>query len=387
VPLKDTQDLIYLNNAATTWPKPECVLDAVSKAILTPYLESGRTTLEEMISYPDEGREELAAFFHTRQPDEYVFTSNATDSLNILIHGFAAGKEIPFHVITTELEHNAVIRPLMALQKSKKISLTVIPVDESGHINPDSVSEAITADTKLAIINHGSNVTGAVLDIRVIGQILQDEDIFTIVDGSQTAGQFPIRLSDLPIDAFAFTGHKYLFGIPGIGGFYLNNPEPVLPLQQGGTGFDSSSPDHPDFMPVRFESGTPNFPGIASITAGIRYLSQVGPEMVAAKTHAMSTYICNRLSGLKQVQLYTPAPDTPLISFNINGFDAEDIGLILGRKYHIVTRTGLHCAPWIHQRITGGKGCVRMSLSYLNNIDQCRIVCDLIEELVINEDN
>lgn len=377
----DTRDLIYLNNAATTWPKPESVLEAVSEVIHAPYLESGRTTLEGLIPYPEEGREELAVFFHTRVPAEYCFTSNATDSLNILIHGFAAGMKGPFHVITTELEHNAVIRPLMALQKAGKISMSVIPVDQSGHISPDLVSDAITPETKLAVINHGSNVTGAVQDIRTIGPVLHDAGIFTIVDGSQTAGQVPIRLCDLAIDAFVFTGHKYLFGIPGIGGFFLNNPDPVLQLRQGGTGFDSASPDHPTDMPVRFEVGTPNFPGIASVTAGIRYLSGVGFDQLTTHAKVMSDYICGRLSALEQVNLYTPKPDTPIISFNIRGVDAEDVGLILGRKHNIITRTGLHCAPWIHRRLTEGAGCVRMSLSFLNTLDQCRLVCDELEDL------
>lgn len=384
--MKDYRSLIYLNNAATTWPKPECVLEVVSEVIRTPYLESGRTTLEGLIPYPEEGREELASFFHTRDPTEYVFTSNATDSLNILIHGFAAGINTSFHVITTELEHNAVIRPLMALQKTGKISLTVLEADESGHISPDSVSDAITTSTKLAVINHGSNVTGAVQDISALCPVLHDDGVFTILDGSQTAGQIPVSLSGLKIDAFVFTGHKYLFGIPGVGGFFLNNPVSVLPLRQGGTGFDSASPDHPGDMPVRFEAGTPNFPGIASVTAGLRYLSRIGPDRVAAHTRAMSAFICNRLSGLDQVILYTPCPDTPIISFNIRDVDAEDIGLILGRKHNIITRTGLHCAPWVHRRLTGGTGCIRMSLSYLNTLDQCRMVCDIIEDLANHED-
>lgn len=374
--------LIYLNNAASTWPKPACVLNAVAQAASLPYLESGRTTLEGLVSYPDEGREALSSFFHSGDPSEWVFTSNATDSLNILIHGFAASHDSPFHVITTEFEHNAVIRPLLSLKKAGKISLTIVPADSCGNISPDSIAEAITPETRLGVINHGNNVTGAVQDIRAISRVLHEDGVFSIFDGSQTAGQIPISLSDTSADAFVFTGHKYLFGTPGIGGFFLRTPEPVLPLKQGGTGFDSASPDHPGEMPVRFEAGTPNFPGIAALTAGIRYLSDTGFDQIPSHLAEMSRYLSGRLSDLDAVTLYNPDPDTPILSFNVSGTDPEDIGLVLGRRYQVITRTGLHCAPWIHQRLTNGLGCVRMSLSYLNTMDQCRIVGDIIEELV-----
>lgn len=378
---KSRSDLIYLNNAASTWPKPPEVLSYVQEVIEAPYLEPGRTTLEGEICYPDEGREELASFFGTRDPDNYVFTGNATDSLNILIHGFASGQREPFHVVTTELEHNSVIRPLKALEHAGTISLTVIPVDNDGHINLNTLSDAITPATRLAVMNHGSNVTGSVQDIRSISSLLHDEGVFSVFDGAQTAGQVPIDISQTEADAFVFTGHKYLFGIPGIGGFYLRNCEEVLPLRQGGTGFDSGSPAHPGYMPVRYEAGTPNFPGIASITAGIRYLSRTGLDRITTHTSEMTRYIGNRLSHLDSLILYTPNPDTPVISFTIQGFDPEDIGIVLGRAHMIVTRTGLHCAPWVHNRLTGGTGCVRMSLSCLNSLDQCKTVCDVIEDI------
>lgn len=384
---KCLDDLIYLNNAASTWPKPGEVLAYVQEVMKAPYLEPGRTTLEGEICYPDEGRMELSSFFGTKDPDQYVFTKNATDSLNMLIHGFAAGQTDPFHVITTELEHNSVIRPLKSLEKAGKISLTIIPAGSGGHINPEDMVEEITVQTRLAVINHGSNVIGAVQDIRTIGSILHDEGIFSIIDGAQTAGQIPIDLSDTLVDAFVFTGHKFLFGIPGIGGFFLRNYEEVTPLQQGGTGFDSGSPAHPDHMPVRYEGGTPNFPGIASLIAGVRYLSDVGVDRVVSHSSRMSRYICTRLSEFDSLILYTPAPDTPVISFDIQNVDSEDVGLVLGRSYMIVTRTGLHCAPWLHHRLTRGEGCVRMSLSYLNTMEQCRIVCDVIEGIASYENH
>jgi cysteine desulfurase family protein len=377
---KSRTDLIYLNNAASTWPKPDEVLTYVQDAVAAPYIEPGRTTLEGEVCYPEECREELALFFKTQDSNQFVFSRNATDSLNILIHGFAASQKESFHVITTELEHNSVIRPLKTLERAGKISLSIASSSHNGHISQDEISDLIQKRTRLAIINHGSNVLGSVQDIRTIGSLLYEEEIFSIVDGAQTAGQIPINLSECPVDAFVFTGHKYLFGIPGIGGFFLNSPDTIVPLQQGGTGFDSLSSFHPDSMPFRFESGTPNFPGIASLSAGMRYLSSVGLRKVMSHTSSMSRYICNRLSRLDSIILFTPAPDTPVISFTVQGIQPEDVGLILGRGYNIVTRTGLHCAPWIHNRLTGGEGCVRISLSYLNSMEQCTRVCDIIEE-------
>ncbi len=373
--------IIYANNAATTWPKPPSVLAAVSQAAAGPYLEQGRTTLQDVPDYLFETRRKLANFFNTKEPDAYVFTANATDSLNLLIHGFAAQENEPFHVITTLFEHNSVIRPLYELQKAGRISVTVIPPNTNGVIDPDDVSEAIRDDTKLGIISHAGNVTGTVQNIKEISRIMDEADTFSIIDGAQSAGQIPIDLSTISCDAFVFTGHKYLFGVPGTGGFFLRSPDLIYPVRQGGTGTDSSSPVQPESMPERFEAGTPNFPGIAGLAAGIAFVQDIGIESIQKKSMGMISDLIQQLHDIKGVSLLHENPQTPLVSFQIPGLDPDDIGYILAKAYRIISRSGLHCAPWIHSRLTEGKGAVRISLSYMNTNEECAQIADAINAL------
>ncbi len=212
--------LIYLNNAATTWPKPAEVLGEVARCLRQPLHEPGRTTGNGSMDYPSAAREALAAFFHAGPPEHFIFTQNATDSLNLLVHGFAKKMGTPFHAITTELEHNSVLRPLTALEQDGVIRLSVVPFSGT-RVNLAAIKKAICDDTRLVVMTHGSNVLGSVQDIKPIAEYLQANDIFFIVDGAQTAGHIPVDLSDIPVGAFVFTGHKALFGIPGIGGFFI----------------------------------------------------------------------------------------------------------------------------------------------------------------------
>lgn len=373
--------IIYANNAATTWPKPPAVLAAVSEAASGPYLEQGRTTIEDVPDYLFETRRKLANFFNTRETDEYVFTANATDSLNLLIHGFAAQQKEPFHVITTEFEHNSVIRPLHELQMRGKISLSIISADDHGVIDPDTVSTAIRDNTRLSIISHAGNVIGTVQDITAITRLMHEADIFSIIDGAQSAGQIPIDLSRVPCDAFVFTGHKYLFGIPGTGGFFLRNPDQIKPVRQGGTGTDSSSPVQPESMPERFEAGTPNFPGIAGLMAGITFVQDIGIQSIQKKSMGMIYDLIRRMEEIQGVSLLHTMPHTPVLSFQISGLSPDDTGYILAKAYRIITRSGLHCAPWIHNRLTEGKGTVRISLSYMNSPEECIYIADAIRAI------
>lgn len=375
------KELIYVNNAATTWPKPESVIRAASLAAQGPYFEQGRTTLSDIPDYLYDTRVSLADLFHVSDPDQFVFTANATDALNMLIHGFCAKKTGQFSAVTTLFEHNSVIRPLLYEQEAGILSLSRIPPDKSGIILPEAVQEAITPDTKLGIISHAGNVIGTVQDIKEICRIFSEQDIFTIIDGAQSAGQVPVDLSRIPCDAFVFTGHKYLFGVPGTGGFFLRRPELITPLRQGGTGMDSRSPVQPKEMPHRFEAGTPNFIGIASLQAGIEFIRDTGQETIICNTLQMIRFILKRLQDIDEIRLLHLDPMTPILSFQVPGTDPDDIGFMLAHAYGIITRSGLHCAPWIHDRLTNGEGTVRISLSCLNTMDQCETVCDAIEEI------
>jgi len=378
--------IIYLNNAATTWPKPKEVLEEVAACLRQPLHEPGRTTGNGSVDYLSAAREALSAFFHESPPEHFIFTRNATDSLNLLVHGFAKKNGRPFHAIMTELEHNSVLRPLTALEQDGAVRLSVVPFTDA-RVNLTAIKGAICEDTRLVVMTHGSNVLGSVQDIRPIAEYLRANDIFFIVDGAQTAGHIPVDLSAIPVGAFVFTGHKALFGIPGIGGFFIAEPDAIAITRQGGTGTDSRMLAHPHEMPVRFEAGTPNYPGIASLYAGIRFISSTGQDAIKKHTTNLTRRFIRDLKDVPGVTLYNENPDLPVVSFNIAGIDNHEAGFILARAYQIITRTGLHCAPLVHDRIDGGKGCVRASFSYFTTHDECKAATAAIREVAESADS
>jgi cysteine desulfurase / selenocysteine lyase len=372
--------LIYLNNAATTWPKPLEVLEEVAACLRMPVHEAGRTTGDGSINYPSGTREALATFFHTRPAEHFVFTQNATDALNLLIHGFAQKAGAPFHVITTELDHNSVLRPVTALEQDKKITLSIVPFSDT-RVSLAAIRKALRPETRLVVMTHGSNVLGSVQEIKPIAEYLSANEIFYIVDGAQTAGHIPIDLTDIRVGAFVFTGHKALFGIPGIGGFYIPEPDLIAITRQGGTGTDSQSLTHPSAMPERFEAGTPNYPGIASLCAGLRFINAVGLDEIERMEKDLCGLFIRELKRIPGINLYNDDPDLPVVPFNIQGIDNHEAGFILARAYNIITRTGLHCAPLVHKRIDGGTGSIRASFSYLNTRDQIEAAAIAIREV------
>jgi len=376
---------IYLNNAATSWPKPAEVLAEVTRCLKTPFFEQGRSTAEGTTDYPSATREALAGFFNADEPDHFIITQSATDSLNLLIHGFVKNQKIPFHAITTELEHNSVLRPLHKLEGEGRLTLSTLPFDD-GRVTLQEIKKAIRSDTRLVVMTHGSNVLGSLQNIRPVSEYCASNDIFLIVDGAQTVGQIPINLSEIPDCAFVFTGHKALFGLPGIGGFYLQDPEAIAPIRQGGTGTDSRALSHPKYMPQKFEAGTPNYPGIASLLAGIRYIERQGQDAITSKCRGLTALIIRELNKDPNITLYTSAPDLPVVSFNIRNLENDEVGYILAKAYNIITRTGLHCAPLVHDRIDGGKGCIRMSCSSLNTPEECRQAADAVREVADSAD-
>jgi len=384
---QDTQPpLIYLNNAATTWPKPSEVLEEVANCLRQPLHEPGRTTGNGSMDYPSAAREALAAFFHSGPAENFIFTQNATDSLNLLIHGFVKKTGMQFHAITTELEHNSVLRPLTTLEQEGAITLSVVPFIDNT-VSLAAIEKAICSETRLVVMTHGSNVLGSVQDIRPIAEYLHANDIFFIVDGAQTAGHIPVDLSDIPVGAFVFTGHKALFGIPGIGGFFISEPDAIAITRQGGTGTDSRTLTQPFEMPMRFEAGTHNYPGIASLYAGIRFITSIGQEAIEKKNTDLTRCFIRELKDTQGITIYNEKPDLPVVSFDIAGIDNHEAGFILARAYNVIMRTGLHCAPLVHERIDGGKGCIRASFSYFNTRDECRVAAEAIREVAWSADS
>ncbi len=378
--------MIYLNNAATSWPKPPEVPAAISESLARPIFGSGRTAGSQGEDYVALAREALARFFGAGPEENWIFTHNATDSLNILIPGFLAGIEGPCHVITTALDHNSVLRPLHELEKQGCISLTIVPF-ENAIVSPDAVLNAIRPDTRLMVMSHGSNVLGSVQDIQAIGKILHRHGIYFIVDGAQTAGHIPVDLGNFPVDAYVFTGHKALFGVPGTGGFYIRDPERVASVRSGGTGTDSFSLLQPQEMPEKFEIGTHNYPGLAALAAGIAFVNSAGTDAIAEKGERQTSYIIQELRNEPNIVIYNETPHLPIVAFNIRGMENDDVGFILARAYGVISRTGLHCAPLVHQALNGGKGCVRLSLSWFTTDEECRITVNAIREVAHNADS
>jgi selenocysteine lyase/cysteine desulfurase len=333
-----------------------------------------------------DAREAVARYFHAPETDHMIFSANATDALNTLISGFATKEAEPFHVIISDLEHNSVIRPLRTLEAEGRCSITVVP-STGARVDPNAVTAALRPDTRLAVLSHGSNVLGSVQDLSTIGKILQDHGIFFIADGAQTAGLEEIRLRRLPLDAFVFTGHKYLFGFPGTGGFYIRDPDRVASTRQGGTGTDSHYPFQPQEMPEKFEAGTHNYPGLVSLAAGIAFLTGTGQDAIARSIRKRTEIFLREFSGTDAIQVYNTAPDLPVISFNFRDMGNDDAGFILRRMYGIVTRTGLHCAPLIHDQIDGGRGSVRISPSVLTPEGECRQAAAFIHEVAESAHN
>ncbi|HJJ54574.1 MAG TPA: aminotransferase class V-fold PLP-dependent enzyme [Methanocorpusculum sp.] len=376
----DNHPLIYCNNAATTWPKPQQVKDALLESLNLPAYGSGRTAGTEGTDYISQTRASLGRLLHC--PDEQIcFSHNATDALNILIAGFLANHQ-GCHVLTTELDHNSVLRPLHEFQTQKKCTYSAMPFDkETGKIDADTIDEYLTAETKLAVLTHASNVLGTVQDIEKMTKILHDHGVFVIVDGSQSAGHIPIDLQNLGADAFVFTGHKGLFGIPGTGGFWIRDYEQVEPTKYGGTGSFSEDLMHPRSMPDRFETGTQNYTGLAALAAGISFVAEQTVETIHEQGQRQSAQLIRRLKDCNGIAIHQDSPDLPIISLTVDGVSSDDLGFILSRKYHIITRSGLHCGPLVHRRLENKDGSLRLSLSAFTTDAECDAVCSAFEEM------
>ncbi len=403
-----SDSLIYFDNAATSFPKAPGVNEAMGKFLAEDAANPGRAghrmavAAENML---DGVRLKLTRLFDCDDPSRMIFTLNGTDALNMAIKGvLAPGPPAPApgssgvvgslpHVITSELEHNSVSRPLQAMADRGQIELTRVGFDEDGFIDPGDIRKAIQPNTRLIVLTHASNVLGTIQDAAAVGAIAREHDLLFCLDAAQTAGVLPISVKELNVDLLAFPGHKSLLGPTGTGGLYMGErcPESSLdvddasrfnPWREGGTGGDSSTPTQPADFPHYLEGGTPNTVGIAGLGAGIDFINQHGIDKALAHEQALVAALIDRFADDERFVVYgtrDAKQRVGTVSINIKSYDAPDVGSILDDSFGIAVRPGLHCAPYTHRRLgTFPDGAVRISPGVFNTSDQ---VDQLIEAL------
>ncbi len=380
--------MIYLNNSATSYPKPRQVIDAVVDYINKPPSHGTRSGLEsgagDVIA---QCREKLAKLFNTDNSDQIVFTSGSTESLNLVISGLSLKGA---HVVSTVIDHNSVIRPLMAKKNAGEIEVDFVECDSKGYVEPSKIAAAVRKNTAAIVVNHCSNVTGSILDIKKIAGIAHDagiahnNDCVLLVDASQSAGVLPIDVADSGIDYMAFTGHKNLFGLQGSGGLYMKKPLSINPLKVGGTGTKSDVLTQPFEMPVYYEAGTRNQAGIAAINAGVGFLLETGVWNINRHKIEIVTRMIDELRDEPRIKIYTTIENNSLsnFTFNIDGMVPEEVNYILESSYDIHVRSGIHCAPLMLKYIGAHPwGTVRASPSLFTTAEETDKFISAVREI------
>lgn len=375
---------IYLNNAATSFPKPEQVLQAVYDNLGKPPFHHARTGYEQQVmDVVLECRKELADLFNAPVPERLIFSSGSTESLNLVLNGLPIDGK---HVVTTSMEHNSVLRPLKTMEREGRISCSIINCDHNGLVHHEEIERAIQTNTGAVVVNHCSNVTGAINNLQEIGHITRQKGVFFIADVSQSAGVHDIDVQGMNIDILVFTGHKSLYGIQGVGGAYIGEGITLKPLKVGGTGVRSDYLFQPESLPMYYEAGTQNIPGIVSLYEGVKYIKAQGMDSIRKKKEELIEIMMH--NSLKEEQIITyPQKDceekTTIFSFNIKGIDPDDVGYILENSFGIVVRAGLHCAPLIHKNIgTFPKGSVRISPSHFTTYSDIQVFNKAMDQIV-----
>lgn len=377
--------MIYLDNAATSYPKPEIVYTSMDTFYRTMGANPGRSghrmavTVEREI---ENTRKVIADFLAIKDPNRFVFTFNATDAINMGIKGLLKTGD---HAITSYLEHNAVSRALNGLAQDNKITVTKVKNSSDGFINPDDVKNAITPKTRLIVLTHATNVLGTIQPIKEIGLIAKEREIVFMVDAAQTTGVCEIDVNECNIDMLAFTGHKAPFGPTGTGGLYVHERIKLRPWREGGTGFEPASLTQPEEMPFRLESGTPNTVGIVGLKAGIEYVGSKGTHTIRAHERKLIQKMINALQNDERFILYGTkdvSRKVGILSINIKGYTAAEAGAILDQSFTIAVRPGLHCAPFVHQQMgTYPDGTIRISPGFFNTEEEIDILISALNDI------
>ena len=377
--------LIYLDNTSTVFPKPGEIIDSMCRFYREKGVNPGRSgydlclEAEEVVT---ETRKLLTRLFNGTDPNRLIFTYNASDALNIIINGLLKAGD---HVITSNLEHNSVLRPLYHMYANKLIEIDYIPFDSNGYIDPADIEKKVKNNTRLVIINHGSNAIGTVQPIGEIGRICREKKVIFATDAAQTAGIVPIDMQQMNIDVVAFTGHKSLLGPTGIGGLYVRDGIEITQTRSGGTGVHSAQPFHLIEYPFRLEVGTLNVLGIAGLNAGQKYITREGMNNIYRKEMKLLQKLQQGFSEIEHITLLgTMSLDNrlPILAINIDGYDAADVGILLDGHYNIAVRTGLHCAPKVHEQLgTLPGGAVRFGIGPMNSESDISQAIEAVKEL------
>lgn len=376
--------MIYFDNAATTLHKPPEVIEAVVHAMTTSGNASRGTHTGSLAASRTvyETRKKIADFFHCSRADHVIFTSNSTEALNIAICGTLGKGD---HIISTDLEHNSVLRPLYHLEE-QGASLTFLSANKKGCIDYDDFKRSIKPNTKAIVCTHASNLTGNVLDIERIGHIAKAHNLLFIVDASQSAGCIEINMETMNIDILCFTGHKGLLGPQGTGGLCIHESVEIRPFKRGGSGIHSYEKGQPQAYPSRLEAGTLNSHGIAGLCAAINYINTITLPVIVKKEQELLWHFYKGICNIPEIHIYgdfDTKERAAILSLNIEGYDSGTVSDVLSQEYDIATRPGAHCAPRMHQALgTTETGAVRFSFSSFNTMEEVETAIRALKELV-----
>ncbi|MFC1947047.1 aminotransferase class V-fold PLP-dependent enzyme [Chloroflexota bacterium] len=381
--------MIYLDNAATTWPKPEIVYRTIDIFMRNSGGNPGRgghSMAEAASKVVDDTRLLLARLINAPDTDRVIFTFNCTDSLNTGLKGLLKPGD---HVITSTIEHNSVIRPLEKLRYQGIDITRISPDPEYGYVMPGDIEKAITSKTRLIIMTHASNVNGTIQPVSEYGSLAREYNLILMVDAAQSVGKYQLDVQKDNIDLLAFSGHKGLFGPTGTGGLYIGERVDLDTLREGGTGSQSELEEQPSILPNKFESGTQNTAGIAGLGAGLRYLFEEGTGKILEHELHLTSRIIEGLSGISGITIYAArniSRQCPVVSFTVNDMEPGEVGTILDQAFDIKVRTGLHCATAAHKTLgTLPRGTVRLSPGYFNTNEEIDVTLEAIERIAFSK--
>lgn len=374
--------MIYLDNAATSLRRPECVVRAVTEALCS-LGNVGRGAHEGSLSAARtvyDCREKLCRFFGGDDPNRVCFTANATEALNAAVFGLLSAGD---HVISTDLEHNSVLRPLYRLEK-EGMELSFLAADRNGLVDYDALPGLLRKNTRALVCTHASNLTGNVLDIKRLAAFCREQGLLFILDASQTAGSLPINASETGVSVLCFTGHKALMGPQGTGGLLLGPGVELRPFKTGGSGVQSHLKEQPAAYPARMEAGTLNGHGIAGLSAALDYINEVGLETIHDHETALMRAFYEQVSVVPGVKVYGDfsGDRAPIVSLNLGDLDSGAVADVLMTDYGVAVRSGAHCAPRMHAALgTTDQGAVRFSFGWFNTMEEVTAAAKAIEEI------